>query len=103
MTELSATITPALSVARPRPAVPWAQAGLPRVRVEVTEDPIYPYLLQVGDLAATPIPMTVPAVGALRDALTAALTQAVPAKSEDFVADWARTHGAAIVSPTVEG
>lgn len=95
---LTHTITTASTVdeAQPQPSEPWQQAGRPPVRVEVTAGSIHPYELHVGEHAALRVPMTAAAVVALRDALSAVLAQTTPTPIQDFVTEWAQTHGAVV-------
>ena len=81
---------------QPRPAAPWQQAGSPLVRVAPTGSTIHPFMLRVGDHDTIEVPMTAAALRSLHTALTALLTTTTPAEPADFVADWARAHGASV-------
>ncbi len=79
---------------------PGHQAGVPALRVEATTDPIHPFAVQVGYRDGVRVPMTAAGLRSLRDALTALLEAAAPAEADDFVADWARAHGATVYGPS---
>lgn len=83
---------------RPRPSAPWQQPGHPSIRVEPAPSTVYPFVLEIGEHDTVRVPMTAAAIGALRDALTALLVHVTPETSQDFVTDWARTHGATVVA-----
>jgi hypothetical protein len=61
-----------------------------------TNNPIYPYVLFVGDHEPVPVPMTAGKLRALRDNLSALLAGPAPAPADDFVTEWASMHGALV-------
>lgn len=80
-------------------AVPWQQPGHPSVRVAPTGGTVYPFELAIGDHTDTRLPMTEAALRHLRDALTALLAHPPLPTSDDFVADWAKSHHAVVREP----
>lgn len=81
---------------QPRPDRPWHSAGVPTVRVDTGDSTVYPYVLYVGDHDPVPVPMTAAGIRALRDSLTELLAASAPANLDDFVAEWASIHHAAV-------
>jgi hypothetical protein len=87
---------------QPTLATPWRQAGSPMVRVESTADPIRPCVLHVNGhhRGTVEVPLTAAGMRSLHDALTALLAAAPPVEPEDFVAQWAQSHGAVVYDAT---
>lgn len=103
MNELPTSTTQAAKDDEPGAAVPWRQAGHPLIRVGLTADLVHPFVVEVGDHASLRVPMTIAAVSALRDALSALLAHTTPAQPEDFVTAWAEVHGATVRAGTSAG